>query len=133
MSEEPDNANLSGLRKRAEEALRRSDLDVEQVPLRELQTLVHDLQVHQVELRMQNEELRATQLQLEASRDNYTELYEFAPVGYLTLNSNAVIQTANLTATRLFGLDRSGLIHSKLAKHIAPQDQDTFHRGMPGA
>ncbi len=99
MTESPDPGDVNGLRQRAEEALCKSARDIEELPVKDLQTLVQELQVHQIELKMQNQELRETQLQLEGSRDSYTELYEFAPVGYLTLDSRGVIQTANLTAS----------------------------------
>ena len=92
MENPSDPANKDRLRKRAEDALRKSSADVEQMPLTDLQTLVHELQVHQVELEMQNEELRDTQLELQASKDGFTELYEFAPVGYLTLDHDGVIR-----------------------------------------
>lgn len=123
--QEPEIRN--SLRMRAEEALRKSAANIDQMSPEELRTLVQELQVHQVELKMQNEELRETQLQLKDSRDNYTELYEFAPVGYLTLDTDAVIQTANLTAITLFGLDQSALLGTRIAQHVFVEDQDSWH------
>lgn len=128
MNQPPAPENTDELRQRAEDALRKSAADLEQMPLEDLQTLVHELQMHQIELKMQNEELRNTQIQLQDSRDSYTELYELAPVGYLTLDAEGVIQTANLTACRLFGLERSLLIGIKVARHVAADDQDNLHR-----
>jgi C4-dicarboxylate-specific signal transduction histidine kinase len=75
----------------------------------DLQHLVHDLQVHQVELEMQNRELRETQQQLEESRDNYIQLYDFAPIGYMTLDKLGRIVDINLTGAKLLGKPRSGL------------------------
>jgi two-component system sensor kinase FixL len=75
----------------------------------DLRHLVHDLQVHQVELEMQNRELRETHQQLEESRDNYIQLYDFAPIGYMTLDKLGRIVDINLAGAKLLGKPRSGL------------------------
>ncbi len=85
--------------------------------------LLHELQVHQIELEMQNEALREAQRALEASRDQYAELYEFAPVGYLLLNANDQIERANLSAVTLLGLERSLLLGRRFAGWVAPAQQ----------
>ncbi len=97
------------------------------MPVQEVQKLVHELQVYQIELEMQNEELRRTQQELETSRGRYSALYDFAPVGYVTLDHDGVILEANLMAAGLLGTVRGSLIHQRLTDFIVPADQDTFH------
>ena len=89
---------------------------------------LHELRVHQIELEMQNEELRRTQQQLEASRERYFDLYDLAPVGYFTLNEQGLILEANLTAAKLFGVARGVLIKQPLSRFILPEDQDIHYR-----
>ncbi len=89
--------------------------------------LLHELRVHQIELEMQNEELRRAQQELEQARDRYVDLYEFAPVGYLTLNSDCLITEANFTATTLFGITRAKLLDRHFATYIAHEDKDRWH------
>lgn len=89
--------------------------------------LSHELAVHQIELEMQAEELRRAQIDLEESRDKYIELFDFAPLGYFTLNKNNIIIEANLTAAKLLDIERRNLIRSKFTKFIAPESQDTFY------
>lgn len=95
---------------------------------RSAEELLFDLRLHQVELEMQNEELQQAHLTLEASRDRYLQLYDFAPVAYLTLSEHGFITEANLTASTLFGLERNALINRRFASLIAPEDGDRWHR-----
>jgi DNA repair exonuclease SbcCD ATPase subunit len=74
------------LRRQVETRLLERDVDLLNVPLEDINELIHELAVHQIELEMQNEELRQTQLDLEAVRDKYTDLYDFAPVGYFSIS-----------------------------------------------
>jgi PAS domain-containing protein len=80
--------NANELRRRAEAKLKLKPPVLEEVASREVLKLIHELQVHQIELEMQNEELRQAQETIEESRARYSDLYDFAPVGYLTLDTN---------------------------------------------
>ena len=93
----------------------------------EIRALVHELEIHKVELEIQNEQLTETQLTLEQSKERYRRLYESAPIGYLTLNSDAVIVNTNLTASVLLRQPRSRLIGRKLSRFVAPAHQDRWH------
>ncbi len=96
------------------------------------ESLLHELQVHQLELEMQNENLRQTQAALEESRDRYAqryaELYEFAPVGYCTLSQAGQILAANLTAAALLGVERRRLLKRRFNHLVSDADRDTWHR-----
>lgn len=121
---------LDGLRRRAEEALakqRLADQDAAQLSPAEARELVHELQVHQVELEMQNEELRRAREELAASRDRYADLYDFAPVGYLTVDGQGTILEANLTASQLLGSDHARLLGGPLGRCVAVADRDALH------
>ena len=98
-------------RKRAEEVLLKN---------------TEELRIHQVELEAQSEELRWSHLALEESRDRFRELYEFAPIGYLTLNNKALITGANLTSSKLLGIERSKLVNHGLGRFMAPESLDVW-------
>lgn len=120
------------LRRRAEDKVRlkanppfegMKDLSVEA-----MQRLVHELQVHQIELEMQNDELRASQLELDAARARYFDLYDLAPVGYCAVNKNGVILEANFTAATLLGLARSEMVRQPVSRFIVKADQDRYYQ-----
>ena len=90
--------------------------------------LIHELQVHQIELETQAEELQRTHLELQESRDKYIDLYDFAPIVYLTLNDKAVITEANLTGALLLGVVRRKLIKTQFRKFIVPKYLDHWDR-----
>jgi PAS domain S-box-containing protein len=94
------------------------------VPEETEQHLLAELRVHQIELEMQNEALRQAKIDLEESRDRYLDLYEFAPVGYLTLTAEGIISQINLTGTALFGLERRQLLQRSLCTFVIPDEQE---------
>lgn len=98
------------LRRKAEERLKEKPAFPKKLTELEPQKLIQELRVHQIELEMQNEELRRAQAVVEESRAKYSDLYDFAPVGYLTLNRQGIILEANLTACSSLGKERSFLI-----------------------
>ena len=97
-------------------------------PPRSAEELLHELQVQQIELEMQNESLRQAQIELEESRDRYVDLYDFAPVGYLTLTRAGLIEQINLTGANLLGEVRKKLLGHRFARYIAPEDRDRWQR-----
>ena len=90
----------------------------------DLRTLVHELEVHQVELEVQNEELRRARDELEGLRDRYFDLYEYAPVGYLRLNGHGEIREANLECARLCGTERDKLVGRRFERIAVEADRD---------
>jgi len=94
------------------------------------ESLLHELQVHQIELEMQNEQLHQMQTELEKSRDRYAELYEFAPTGYLSISTYGMIESINLTATVMLGVTRKQLINKTFSRYVAKDDRDYWHRQL---
>jgi PAS domain S-box-containing protein len=118
------------LRRRAEERFgaRRADAMADNTKTSpETQRLFHELQVHQIELEMQNEELQRARIEVEEGLSRYTDLYEFAPVGYLTLNREGEIRQVNLTGTRLLGLERSHLVGKRLGIMVDADSRPAFN------
>jgi len=125
---EKDTPKDTGLRRRAEERLKGEKKEAAPPPAEEdALRMVHELEVHQIELEIQNEELRKSQEQLEESRSEYAELYDFAPVGYLTFDNMGLVTRANLTACGLLGLERSLLVKKPFSLFIHPKSQDLFY------
>ena len=88
------------------------------------------MSVHQIELKIQNEELREAQTKLEDSRRKYFDLYNFAPVGYFTLNKNGIIIDANLAGAELLGVERLNLYNTGFIQYITPDNLSQFHKYM---
>lgn len=125
-NEEPDLTNPRKLRKKAEEQLKAKqektgfeDIDASR--------LVHELQVHQIELEMQNEELRRAYDTAETALKKYTMLYDLAPMGYFTLDGNGSICELNFTGADLLGDKRFKLINSNFKLFISEDSRAIFN------
>jgi len=122
--------HAADMRRRAEAKVREEQLspeDFEGLSGREIERLFHELRVQQIQLEMQNEELRRAHAELEATRARYFDLYDLAPVGYLTLSDKGVILEANLTAANFLGVSRCTLTKRHLAPFLYKEDQDAFY------
>ena len=89
--------------------------------------LVHELRVHQIELRMQNDELSRAQAELEATRERYFDLYNLAPVGYFIVSHEGRILETNLTGVSLLGVPRAALVKQPVTRFILKEDQDVYY------
>lgn len=115
-----DKATASDLRQRAENEVREKGCSsaLSEVDVR---ALCHELEVHQIELVLQNEELQRIQADLRASEDKYKDLYEFAPIGYFTLEPLGNILDANLAGASLLGTERMHLVNNRFQVYLAPR------------
>jgi PAS domain S-box-containing protein len=93
-----------------------------------IRDVVHELSVHQIELELQNEELRRAQRALELSHRRFANLYDLAPVGYVTLNTRAVIEEANLATAEMLGVSQRALINAPFVLYVDPPSRKPFLR-----
>lgn len=117
------------LRRHAEEQVnaRRERLPIPRSD-EETQRLVHELEVHQIELEMQNDELRRVRHDEEAALERYTDLYDFAPIGYVTIDRHGLIVSINLAGAAILGLERSLLPGRRITLYVAEGDRDFFSK-----
>ena len=119
------------LRKQAQEVARRNAVqspeNIEDLSPDAVQGIIQELRVHQIELEIQNEELRRTQAELDATRQRYFDLYDLAPVGYVTVSEPGLILEANLTVAGMLGTIRGALINQPLSRFIFTEDQDLYY------
>lgn len=129
--QDEEQRTMADLRWRAEALARRKAATF----LRELEAMspdvmrrtIHELRVHQIELEMQNEELRQVQDKLEDARARYFDLYDLAPVGYLVLSMDGLILEANLTSADLLGETQATLVKQPISRFILNLDQDIYY------
>jgi PAS domain S-box-containing protein len=126
---------LPSLRQRAEDQLRqrKGDVTVRDTPLESIQETLHELQVHQIELEMQNEELQRSRADLETSFSRYFALYDLAPVGYCTVNPQGRILRANLTLASLLSATKSAIEQQPFARFLHRNDADAFYLACKAA
>ena len=115
------------LRQRAETRLEAEDRSTLETPPEDVARLLYDLHTHQIELEMQNEELRHAQHELLKARDRYIRLYDLAPVGYLTISAKGLMLETNQTFVNMLGMERQHLINQPLSAHIVQPDQDAYY------
>ena len=123
--------DAAALRRQAEETCRRREAEnpsnPESLSSETAQLRLHELRVHQIELEMQNEELRRIQVELDAARARYFDLYDLAPVGYCTLSERGLILEANLTLSVMLGEPRGALVKERFSRFIRKEGQDLYY------
>ena len=133
MKKEKGTSKGAGLRSRAEERLKRDKkMAAPMLPEADTRRMVHELQVHQIELELQNEELKQAREELERQLEKYSDLYNFAPVGYFTLDSDGTIREANLTGAKLLGVERSRLVGRRFGSFLRHESRQAFDGCLRG-
>ena len=126
-------SNYSGrpgksLRKKAEELLGRQPGRAQDATAEDVNKLIHELQVYQIELEMQNDELLRAHVELEESRSKYYDLYELAPTGYFVIDAKGLIREVNLTGTTMLGIERQHLLGTAFSRYVSKDFQGVFHQ-----
>jgi len=128
MNEEPDLTDAQLLRKNAEKKLNEAQRNsIETAEETDVKRLVHELQVHQIELEMQNEELQQANERAESALKKYTMMYDFAPMGYFTLDQNGIIYELNFTGAELLGDRRFSLLNSNFKFFVSEETLPAFN------
>lgn len=96
-------------------------------PPKSQEELLHELQVNQIELEMQNEELRQAHVILEESRDRYLDMYDFAPIGHINLTQDGLISAINLTGADMLGVERKNLLKRPFSRFVSVKDCDRWY------
>ena len=118
-----ESGKRKSLRQRAEKRLREQQESLSGFDKRGLKSLIHELRVHQIELRIQNEELRRAQEELQETTNRYYDLYDLAPIGYMTLDKNAVIHECNLAAASILGKEKGEIMNKPLPLFLIHGDR----------
>lgn len=126
-NEEPDFTDAKLLRQKAEQKLKAEPEKPSRIKDTDATRLMHELQVHQIELEMQNEELRQAYETAETALKKYTMLYDLAPMGYFTLDSSGSICELNFTGADLLGDKRFSLVNSNFKLYVAESSRSVFN------
>ena len=125
MKREPEQS-FAALREKAEQLLKNQPSLLEKPYTKDLSKVIHDLQVHQIELEMQNDELKKVQADLESSKDRYFKLFNRAPVGYATVDEVGMIRSSNQALSDMLGRDPRVLKRKPLSQFVFDKDKDLF-------
>ncbi len=128
--QEEEKESAASLRAEAEKRLARSSGVKPAEEEKPCEDIIHELNVHQIELEMQNEALRKAQLDLEESRDRYADLYDFAPLGYFTFSHKGIIEEVNLTGASLLGIERQKLLERGFGRFVDEKDLPSWDRHL---
>lgn len=121
---------FSRLRQEAEHSIDTAEIDESNLSELDIKNIIHNLEVHRIELEMQNEELQRTNRELEEAKRQYSDLFEFAPVSYVALDQQYTITRANRTFLQLVGAPRKCLISAPFTDFICPDFQDAFYLAL---
>lgn len=119
--------NKEFMRAKAQEILRKQTPLQNDLSPQEIESLLYELKVHQIELEMQNDELRNVQVELSDSRKHYFDLYNITPLGYFTLDKDDIVLEANLTLSNMLGVTRKAVIKKSFKNFIMSEDQDIYY------
>ena len=120
--------DLKSLRKKAEKALKDQTARMEEISRQDVKRLVTELGTHQIELEMQNEELRRAMAELDESRGKYADLYDFAPIGYFTLDERGLIREVNQTGADLLGTTKRLLLNKSFFLFLPDENDKRLFR-----
>jgi len=124
----PPKKTSSQLRQRAEAQLeKQAEPNNPSANTKSTKRMLQELQVHRIELEMQNEELQRAQLAEKESSQRYTDLFEFAPIAYFVIDLNGIISQVNLRGASLLGIERANLVGEKFDNHIITSHKNVFH------
>lgn len=129
----PENKSIESGRDEQESLRLEAEAQLSHLPQKKLRSqpaveLLHELQVHQIELEMQNDELKRSQILIEECRDRFVDLYDFSPVGYFTLSAEGTVREVNLTGAALLNVDRKKMLNHRFVLLVAAEDRDLWHR-----